>query len=135
MSKTKEFEERAKRYFGKEVTDRDRAIFEGGITLGAIYHQFVGTPISRDAAVVSALEKAIEKTMSLQPYIERLEVKIDTSKMRQPSHPYDYGEVGGRNLSVKLVSKYGKVRVYMKMFFVAELNYPLMFIEKIEEES
>ncbi|MEM3588173.1 MAG: dihydroneopterin aldolase family protein, partial [Candidatus Jordarchaeaceae archaeon] len=60
MSKTKEFEERAKRYFGKEVTDRDRAIFEGGITLGAIYHQFVGTPISRDAAVVSALEKAIE---------------------------------------------------------------------------
>jgi hypothetical protein len=135
MSKTKEFEERAKRYFGKEVTDRDRAIFEGGITLGAIYHQFVGTPISRDAAVVSALEKAIEKTMSLQPYIERLEVKIDTSKMRQPSHPYDYGEVGGRNLSVKLVSKYGKARVYMKMFFVAELDYPLMFIEKIEEES
>ncbi|MEM3563429.1 MAG: dihydroneopterin aldolase family protein [Candidatus Jordarchaeaceae archaeon] len=134
MSKTKEFEERAKRYFGKEVTDRDRAIFEGGITLGAIYHQFVGTPISRDAAVVSALEKAIEKTMSLQPYIERLEVKIDKSKMRQPSHPYDYDEVGGRNLSVKLVSKYGKARVYMKMFFVPELDYPLMFIEKIEEE-
>ncbi len=135
MSKTKEFEERAKRYFGKEVTDRDRAIFEGGITLGAIYHQFVGTPISRDATVVSALEKAIEKTMSLQPYIERVEVKIDTSEMRQSSHPYDYGEVGGRNLSVKLVSKYGKARVYMKMFFVPELNYPLMFIEKIEEES
>ena len=31
-----------------EVNDRDRAVFEAGIKLGALYHQFVGTPISVD---------------------------------------------------------------------------------------
>ncbi|MGQ9720573.1 MAG: dihydroneopterin aldolase family protein [Candidatus Jordarchaeum sp.] len=135
MSEIEEFEAKAKRYFGKEVTDRDRAIFEGAITLGAVYHQFVGTPISKDAKVVSTLEKAIEKTMSLQPYIEKIEVKIDFNKIREASHPYDYSEVGGRNLSIRLVSKYGKSRVHMEMSYIQELDYPLMFIEKIEEED
>jgi hypothetical protein len=129
------FEEKAKKYFGKDVTDRDRAIFEGAITLGATYHQFVGTPISKDTKVVSALEKAIEKTMLLQPYIEKVEVKIDLSNTKNGSHPYDYSEVGRRNLSVKLISKYGKTRAYMRMSFVSELDFPLMFIEKIEEED
>ena len=129
------FEERAKKYFGLEVTDRDRAIFEGAITLGAIYHQFVGTPVSRDAGVVSTLERAIEKTMALQPYIESVKVKIDTSDIGEGTHPYDYSEVSGRNLSVELVSRYGKARVHMGMKFVAELDFPLMFIERIEEED
>lgn len=135
MSEIEKFEAKAKRYFGKEVTDRDRAVFEGAITLGAAYHQFVGTPISKDAKFISTLEKAIEKTMSLQPYIESVEVKIDISNIREGSHPYDYSEVGGRNLSVKLVSKYGKTRVYMRMSFIPELDFPLMCIEKIEEED
>jgi hypothetical protein len=135
MPGIEEFEAKAKRYFGKDVTDRDRAIFEGAITMGATYHQFVGTPISRDTKVVSALEKAIEKAMSLQPYIEKVEIKIDLSKIREGSHPYDYSEVAGRNLSVKLISKYGKTRVYMRMSFVSELDFPLMFIEKIEERD
>ncbi|MEM3526075.1 MAG: dihydroneopterin aldolase family protein [Candidatus Jordarchaeaceae archaeon] len=135
MSKVEKFEEKAKKYFGKDVTERDRAIFEGAITLGATYHQFVGTPISKDAKVVSALEKAIEETMLLQPYIEKVEVKIDLNKVKEGSHPYDYSEVGGRNLSVKLVSKYGKTRAYMRMCFIPELDYPLMFIEKVEEED
>lgn len=135
MPRIEEFEAKAKRYFGKDVTDRDRAIFEGAITMGATYHQFVGTPISRDTKVVSALEKAIEKSMSLQPYIEKVEIKIDLSEIKEGSHPYDYSEVGGKHFSVKLVSKYGKTRVYMRMSFVSELDFPLMFIEKIEEEE
>ncbi len=135
MSEIEEFEAKAKRYFGKNVTDRDRAIFEGAISLGAAYHQFVGTPISKDAKVGSMLEKAIEKTISLQPYIKSVEVKIDLSKLKKGSHPYDYSEVSGRNLQIKLVSKYRKSRVYMGMSFVSELDFPLMFIEKIEEED
>ncbi len=135
MSEIEEFEAKAKRYFSKDVTDRDRAIFEGAITLGAAYHQFVGTPISKHVNLVSMLEKAIEKTMSIQPYIEKVEVKIDLSKVKEASHSYDYSEVGGRNLLVKLVSKYGKTRVYMRMSFISELDFPLMFIEKIEEED
>ena len=32
------------------ITERDRAIFEAGIKLGALYHQWVGTPISKKSA-------------------------------------------------------------------------------------
>lgn len=32
-------------YF-KNLSDRERAVFEGGISLGALFHQFVGTPVS-----------------------------------------------------------------------------------------
>ncbi len=33
------------------MTDnRDQAVFEAGIKLGALYHQWVGTPISRKSA-------------------------------------------------------------------------------------
>ena len=32
------------------ATDRENAVFEAAIKLGALYHQFVGTPISRATA-------------------------------------------------------------------------------------
>ncbi|MCX8191821.1 MAG: dihydroneopterin aldolase family protein, partial [Nitrososphaerales archaeon] len=48
-----------RKYFDQSLTDRERAIFEGGIALGALYHQFIGIPICRDRKVVSMLERAI----------------------------------------------------------------------------
>lgn len=60
------------KYFGDGVTDRDRAIFEGAITLGALYHQFIGTPI-RDP---EALERAIEESALAHPYIVRAEAGL-----------------------------------------------------------
>ncbi|HIQ32623.1 MAG TPA: dihydroneopterin aldolase, partial [Methanothermococcus okinawensis] len=45
-----------KRYF-KNLTPRERAVFEGGITLGALFHQFVGTPVSLKNREI--LERAI----------------------------------------------------------------------------
>ena len=45
--------------FFSNITSRERAIFEGAITMGALFHQFVGTPISRDT--VESLEKAMEE--------------------------------------------------------------------------
>ena len=29
-------------------TERERALFEAGIKMGTIYHQFVGTPVNLD---------------------------------------------------------------------------------------
>jgi len=33
-----------------KMSDREQAIFEAGIKLGALYHQWVGTPISQESA-------------------------------------------------------------------------------------
>ena len=55
------------------TTDRELAIFEAAIKLGALYHQWVGTPVSRTSA--ESLEKAIEKSVILQPYVEEISVQ------------------------------------------------------------
>ena len=61
--------------------DRDRAVFEAGIKMGTIYHQFVGTPFNQDT--VSDLEATISKTIGVQPYVESAVVKIDRSVDRK----------------------------------------------------
>ncbi|MFH0966806.1 MAG: dihydroneopterin aldolase family protein, partial [Methanobacteriota archaeon] len=40
------------------ISDRERAAFEAGIKLGALYHQWVGTPVSRESA--NSLKLAME---------------------------------------------------------------------------
>lgn len=35
-----------KEYFSN-ITTRERAIFEGAISMGALFHQFVGTPVNK----------------------------------------------------------------------------------------
>ena len=46
-------------YYFRNLSNRERAIFEGGISMGALYHQFVGTPVNIESC--SSLEKAIEE--------------------------------------------------------------------------
>jgi hypothetical protein len=113
----------ARKYFDPKVTDRERAIFEGAITLGALYHQFVGTPI-HDART---LERAIEQAALAQPFIERARVRIRCPKGRR-RHPYAYPELSGEMLTIKLDARYGKARARVGMRYVKELDYPLMFI-------
>lgn len=112
----------AKKYFGK-LTDRERAIFEGGITLGALYHQFIGASIHDPRA----LERAMEQAALAQPFIERAKVKITLPKRRRRL-PYVYPELTARMLTITLVAKYNRARVRLGMRWVPELNYPLMFV-------
>ena len=68
------------------ATDRENAVFEAAIKLGALYHQFVGTPISR--ATADTVETAIEHAVALQPYVTRIEVHLDRSLMNE--NPFGY---------------------------------------------
>ena len=124
-------EEIAKGYFGKEVTERDRAIFEGAITLGAIFHQFNGIPITK--SLIPLVEETIEKTMAVQPFIKKIDVKIDEKILRNHEHPYDYSALSGEMFELDVISQYNNFRVHFGMKYVEALNFPLMFIKKIEK--
>ena len=127
-------EESANRYFDKSITDRERAIFEGAIALGAIYHQFVGTPICKDKKVIGALEETIGKTMRLQPYRESVEVKINTDLIKgQKKHPYDYETLKGKHLDLRVKTRYGSARATVRMRYIPKIDFTLMYIEKLEE--
>lgn len=127
-------EENIKKYFDKSVTDRERAIFEGGIALGAIYHQFTGIPIIKDKDLIKALERAISKSMGLQPYRESVEVKINVEMIKgEKSHVYDYETLKGKHLDVRVKTKYGDSRATVRMRYIPEIDFTLMYIEKLEK--
>jgi hypothetical protein len=128
--------DQAKKYFDKSISDRERAIFEGGIALGAIYHQFTGIPISSDPKIVEALEKAIKSTMELQPFKERVDIRIRRDRIKKSGkHPYDYDVLKDSMLEAEVTAKYGKTRAVVAMRYIPELDYSLMFVEKVLEEK
>ncbi len=120
-------------WFDRSLTERERAIFEGAITLGALYHQFVGVPVSNDRKVLDILERAISETMRLQPYKERVTVHIRDSALNVGRKgPFSYRELDGKVLEAEVVSRYKGFRAVLAMKYVPELKYNLMYVERIE---
>ncbi|MDD2643443.1 MAG: dihydroneopterin aldolase family protein [Methanobacteriaceae archaeon] len=117
-------------YFNN-ITNRERAIFEGAITMGALFHQFVGTPISK--ATAPSLENAIKQSLELQPAIEKIDVKIDLSKLDEAMTDFDYTTLNGDMLDIKIYSKIEDILAVIRIEFIEELNYPLMYVEDIFE--
>jgi dihydroneopterin aldolase len=118
----------------EKVTDRDNALFEAGIKLGALYHQFTGSPVNLDT--VSSLEQAIRQSISVQPYVEDISVKINRDLLKSKLNgEFGYTELQGPMLDVKITVKFGSIKVKVGMKYNPELNYPLMKIKEIEEKN
>ncbi len=117
-----------------EISDRDRALFEAGIKLGALYHQFTGTPVSTET--VEELKTAIERSVSLQPWVSSVEVKIDREKVRkcENENQFRYCELSGEMLDVKVVVRYRAVEVHARVKYEEEMDYPLMRVEKVSKQ-
>jgi hypothetical protein len=119
-----------KKYFSN-ITTRERAIFEGAISMGALFHQFVGTPVNKDTK--ESLENAMEESLSLQPAIEKVEVEIRFDKLEESMTEFDYTSLTGDMLDVKIHTKVDDVVAIIRIEFIEELNYPLMYVESIED--
>jgi hypothetical protein len=117
------------KYF-QNITTRERAIFEGAITMGALFHQFVGTPVSIDSA--PSLEKAIEQSLTLQPCISSVKVRIDREMLEKAENEYEYLSLTGDMLDVKVTSGYLESKVVVRMHYIEELQYPLMYVEEVD---
>ncbi len=116
-------------YFNN-ISKRERAIFEGAITMGALFHQFIGTPIS--IKNVESLEKSIEDSMMLQPCINKVEIKIDRKILEKIKNEYNYISLTGEMLDVRVVSDYSGKKAVIRLKFIEELNYPLMYVEDVD---
>jgi hypothetical protein len=119
-----------KEYFSN-ITTRERAIFEGAISMGALFHQFVGTPVNKDTK--ESLERAMEESLGLQPAIEKVEVEIRFDKLEESMTEFDYTSLTGDMLDVKIHTKVDDVVAIIRIEFIEELNYPLMYVESIED--
>ncbi len=118
----------ADRYF--DCTDGERAAFEAGIKLGTIYHQFVGTPISKEN--VAQLEKAIAEGTKIQPFVKDAEVKISREELKKKKGEFDYVSLSGHMLTARITVEYKGARVKAGMKFIREINYPLMYMKRVD---
>jgi hypothetical protein len=106
------------------ITDQDKAIFEAGIKLGALYHQWVGTPVSRKSA--ASVESAVEQAVILQPFVEEITVRLDRNLMTE--NKFGYSELSGLMFDVEIVTRVGFT--YCRARLAPKDGYPLMRIVK-----
>lgn len=109
------------------VNNRDQAVFEAGIKLGALYHQWVGTPISRKSA--ASVESAIEQAVILQPFVEEITVRLDRNLMTE--NIFGYSELTGLMFEVDIVTRVGFT--YCRARLAPHDGYPLMQIMECNE--
>jgi hypothetical protein len=100
--------------------DRETAIFEAGIKLGALYHQWVGTPISQESA--ASVESAIEKSVILQPCVEEITVHLDR-RLLLPNR-FGYSELSGLMFDAEIITRVGFF--YCRARLSPQQGYPLM---------
>jgi dihydroneopterin aldolase len=123
-------EDLADKYFN--CTQRERVVFEAGIKLGTIYHQFVGTPLS--ASSVESLERAIQDGVRVQPFVKDVKVHISRDALRRKSDEYDYQTLTGPMMEVTLTVSMEGVTVVAEMRYIEELHYPLMYVRSVQEQ-
>jgi dihydroneopterin aldolase len=108
-------------------SERERAVFEAGIKLGALYHQWVGTPISKKSA--TSVETAIEKAVILQPFVEEITVRLNRDLMTE--NVFGYSELSGLMFDVEIVTRVGFA--YCRARLAPRNGYPLMEIFEYNE--
>jgi hypothetical protein len=119
-------DEKASKMFA--CSEKERAIFEAGIKMGSIYHQFVGTPVSGHN--IKELERAIERSTMVQPFVESVKVRICIDNDERED-TYDYVSLRGEMIDAVVRIRINDVSVTAEMRYVEELDYPLMYVSEV----
>ena len=111
--------------------DCEKAAFEAGIKLGALYHQFTGTPIS--PSNLEAIRRAIEASISSQPYVKSVRVEINGDLVRSSLNVFGYSELRGEMLSVVVEVEYGGCVAIAELKYDEASKYPLMRLVRTDK--
>lgn len=123
----------ADKKFPTDITSKERAIFEVGIKLGALYHIAMGMPISKDTSTITSIEIALANSIKSQPYVTDVKVLINKERVKgTKSHQFDYSQINSSILEAIIQLKYKDVAVTGVLEWNEDLNYPLMFIKDIQ---
>jgi dihydroneopterin aldolase len=110
------------------LTSREALLFEAGIKLGGIFHQYLGIPVS--AKTAKALARSIEAAVALQPFVERVQVRIRPAKGGAVGRGrYGYRYVTAEMIDARVTLTDGSTRVVARLSYRPDLRYPLMHVE------
>ncbi len=120
----------ADKYFN--CSDKERTAFELGIKLGALFHQFIGSPVS--SKNLNVLEEAIEKTTESQAFVKSATVTIKPEGSKdEKMGPFDYKTLSEDMLEAEIVVEYNGIEAVGEMKYIDELEYPLMYLKEFKE--
>jgi len=123
-------------YFSSDLSKRERACFETGIKLGALYHILCGIPVSSDINIIESIEKGIEAAISCQPYVKSIKIDLNRNKIiGDKKGEFDYDEITGKVIRAELIIEYDAIIVEAKVDWIEELQYPLMYINNIHKKE
>ncbi|HZY70473.1 MAG TPA: dihydroneopterin aldolase family protein [Thermoplasmata archaeon] len=112
------------------LTPREALLFEAGVKLGGVFHQYLGTPV--DARTAGALARTIARAVELQPYVVAAAVAIDPRRGGPRGRgAFAYRYLTPEMLRVRLRLADGPVSVEATLRHRADLRYPLMRVERV----
>lgn len=111
------------------LSAREALLFEAGIKLGGVFHQYLGIPVSSRTA--PGLARAIESAVALQPYVATVDVRIDPAR-GGPVGPgrFAYRYLTPEMLSVRVRLRDGPTEVVARLEHRGDLRYPLMSVDR-----
>ncbi len=112
------------------LTRREALLFEAGIKLGGIFHQYLGVPITPRTA--PGLARTIERAVALQPYVADVRVRIDPTRggpVGRGRFAYRYLVAEMLDVRVRLV--HGEHEVSARLAHRPDLRYPLMSVDAV----
>jgi hypothetical protein len=114
------------------LSRRETLLFEAGIKLGGVFHQYLGIPVSERTA--ASLARAIESAVGLQPFVRRATVGIHPKRggpLGRGRFAYRYLIPEMLDVSVQLVD--GSTAVEARLQHRPDLRYPLMKVVRMED--
>lgn len=120
-------------YFPEDLSNRERAAFELGIKLGALFHIAEGIPISKNEEILSSIEKGLESSLNCQPYVSSATVSLIREKIKgERKHEYDYSGINASILNAQINVKFQNVIIKGKLEWIEKINHPLMYKSEIK---
>jgi dihydroneopterin aldolase len=114
------------------LSRREALLFEAGVKLGGVFHQYLGIPVS--AGTARELARTIRRAVALQPYVTHVSVRIRPEfggPLGRGRFAYRY--LAPPMLDVTVVLHDGPVTVTARLRHRPELRYPLMSVERVRE--
>jgi dihydroneopterin aldolase len=112
------------------LSTRETLLFEAGIKLGGIFHQYLGIPVGPRTA--AALSRAIETAVRLQPYVRDVRVRVTPGRGAPLGRGrYAYRYLTPEMLDVTVVLEHRGIDVKARLKHRPDLRYPLMDVVRV----
>ena len=112
------------------LSRREALLFEAGVKLGGVFHQYLGIPVSPRTA--AGIARTIERAVALQPYVVDVRAKVDPRR----GGPLGRGRFAYRYLTAEMLDvtvrlRDGPEEVEARLAHRPDLRYPLMSVVRV----